>query len=187
MVGTGERDGGWGGKVPPWTDRLPAALLACVHRPGLSAALGSKGCWGGGVTGGGPPRASPTSCGNLSAACSPGAPRRPRHEERVLEGPQVCPPHVPRPPVTPILRPLHLPGGRRSPKPQSFPPVTYRSSHHSQQSWPLGSGAPGTGAQLPTAHQGFADGQVQSKCPLTGRAGCSASIATPGLGERAIL
>ncbi|XP_072578703.1 uncharacterized protein [Vulpes vulpes] len=161
--------------------QVPAALLACVHRPGLSAALGSKGCWGGGVRAGtsqslpnllrepvrslqswGPTKASDRGAG---AGRAPGVPTP-------------CP-KTPRDPHSQAPSP---PWGSKEPQTAELSPSDLQEPPPQQAELAPGEWAPGAGAQVPTAHQGFADGQVQSKCPLTGRAGCSASTATPGSG-----
>ena len=103
----------------------------------------------------GPLEPPPPPAGTLSAACSPGAPQRPWRKEWVLLGPQMSPFQVPRAPSDPILRPLHLPGGRISPKLQSCPPTTWRSPHHSLQNWPLRSGVARDGSPAP-------------RCPVNG-------------------
>ena len=106
-MGTGEPGQSRAGRCHPGQS-LPAALLTCAHRPGLSVALGSKGCRGGGVAGGGrdslvggPLEPPQPPAGTLSATCSPGASQRPWHTEWVLEGPQMSPPSCPKSPQWP--------------------------------------------------------------------------------------
>lgn len=158
-MGTGEpgRRVGQEGAIP---DREPPSRSAHLHpqtwaqRYSWLNRLSGRGCgWQGeGQPGQGTPRASPNL---LQEPCPQpavlGPPPSPRHKEWVLLGPQMSPSQVPRAPSDPILRPLHLPGGRISPKLQSCPPTTWRSPHHNLQNWPLRSGVPGTGAQHPAA------------------------------------
>ena len=150
MCLSGPQDKGGAGGVPSWAERLPASLLTCHHRPGLSAALTRRAAGKGDALGQGrgslvrgllgPPPTSdvlrepcpqPAGLGPLGglstgvgAGSVPGCPR-PMSQE---------------PPVTPILRPLRLPGAPISPKPQSFPPTTYRGPPQSPQSRSSGSG-----------------------------------------------
>lgn len=131
----------------------------------------------------GPLELPPTPAGTLSAACRPGAPQRPRHKEWVLEGPQMSPPHVPRAPSDPILRPLHLPGGQISPKLQSFPLTTWRSPHHSQQSWPLKNGVARDRSPAPRCSvKGLLMGKWRADAPSLVGTDALPSLVTTGSG-----